>query len=266
MYSLVHWISDYVHPKGFKIDRPSGNNMYTLLLFKQPVWIWQDNEIVYADESSCIIYSKWAPQLYYNDESDYRHDGIFFDGDDPSPLLDELSIPINHIFHVQNTKAISEAIKEIAGEAMLKETYTPQILDLRIKALLYKLGDLVLHSDSYVQRYFKELQQIRYGLFRHPGRQWNSAELAEDLHISLSRFQHLYKSIFGSTLTQDLIQSRVEHAQYLLKSTFDTAAEIAVTCGYNCEEHFLRQFKTRSGITPSEYRKKYALQKGINDS
>ena len=52
----------------------------------------------------------------------------------------------------------------------------------------------------------------------------------------------------------DVIRSRIEHSKYLLSTTDMPIAQIAEMCGYKCELHFMRQFKTRMNMTPTEYR------------
>lgn len=41
----------------------------------------------------------------------------------------------------------------------------------------------------------------------------------------------------------------------LLSHTNMRIQEIAVQCGYNNENHFMRQFKEKTGLTASDYRK-----------
>lgn len=254
MFNLVHYILDYPHPKGFAIDRPGGNDMYTILLFKQPVTMWQDGMLINAPKNSCIIFSRWAKQLYFNETSAYTHDGVFFDGEDPLDLFGELGIPLNTIFPVRDPKAISYLMKDIATEAMLKENYSPQIIDLQLHTLIYKLADIIHHSEQYENSYYAQFREIRHEIFRAPEKEYRVERLAERVHLSVSRFQHLYHAFFGTTLTQDLIQSRIEHAQYLLRSGNEPLTQIAAACGYNSTEHFLRQFKKTVGTTPGKYR------------
>ena len=59
----------------------------------------------------------------------------------------------------------------------------------------------------------------------------------------------------STTFKQDIIQSRIKRAKYLLRNENNTIKEISDICGYNNEEHFLRQFKKTTGVTPSDYRK-----------
>jgi len=75
------------------------------------------------------------------------------------------------------------------------------------------------------------------------------------MYLSLSRFHHLYKDMHSTTFKQDIIQSRIKRAKYLLRNENNTIKEISDICGYNNEEHFLRQFKKTTGVTPSDYRK-----------
>ena len=51
MFHLIHWIVDYLHPQGFCIDRPNGMDMYTILLFKQSITIWQDGTFIQTGEN-----------------------------------------------------------------------------------------------------------------------------------------------------------------------------------------------------------------------
>jgi AraC family transcriptional regulator of arabinose operon len=52
----------------------------------------------------------------------------------------------------------------------------------------------------------------------------------------------------------DVINSRIEHAKYLLTTTDISVKQIAQLCGYNNENHFMRQFKEITGITPTKFR------------
>ena len=52
----------------------------------------------------------------------------------------------------------------------------------------------------------------------------------------------------------DVINGRIENAKRLLSSTNLTVKEIAVKCGYGNEYNFMRQFKSRCGQTPTQYR------------
>ena len=69
-----------------------------------------------------------------------------------------------------------------------------------------------------------------------------------------SYFQHLYKAMFGVSVTSDIIAARIDRAKYLLSGTDYTVTAVADLCGYSSDVHFMRQFKALCGLTPTEYR------------
>lgn len=53
---------------------------------------------------------------------------------------------------------------------------------------------------------------------------------------------------------EDLLASRMNAARYYLQHTELTVREIAALCGYEDDVVFMRLFKGRLGVTPTEYR------------
>ena len=64
-----------------------------------------------------------------------------------------------------------------------------------------------------------------------------------------------HRKLYGTGVIADLIRARTEYACYLLSSTTLPVYQIADTCGYHSEIHFMRQFKEQTGKTPTEYRR-----------
>ncbi|MDF2540162.1 MAG: transcriptional regulator, AraC family, partial [Herbinix sp.] len=84
---------------------------------------------------------------------------------------------------------------------------------------------------------------------------WTVARLSHQVNLSPSHFQRLYKNTFGMTCIADVIACKMEYAKASLSGTGGTIREISTLCGYENEEHFMRQFKREVGMTPSQYRK-----------
>lgn len=99
-----------------------------------------------------------------------------------------------------------------------------------------------------------ELRLLQKELHRSPELDWSLSMIAQRLHISRSYAQKLYKNIFGISYMDDLIHARIRKAKNLLKESNLTIREIASGCGYQSTTHFVRQFKNKTGVTPSEYR------------
>lgn len=58
------------------------------------------------------------------------------------------------------------------------------------------------------------------------------------------------------TIIQYLNNYRTKMAEEALRHTNLNLSEIAVCCGYNYEAYFIKTFTEKTGLTPTEYRKK----------
>ena len=114
-------------------------------------------------------------------------------------------------------------------------------------------------SSAHSYPYYDKMSRIRTHIYRNPTENRTMAMLAKEMMLSESYFQHLYKQIFGVSVMSDVITARIEHGKYLLANTDDSVANIATLCGYRNDVHFMRQFKSTTGITPSQYRKQFRV-------
>ena len=78
--------------------------------------------------------------------------------------------------------------------------------------------------------------------------------MAADVNMSRSYFQHLYSEVFGVSCMADVISGKIEKAKEILSETGCTVSQVASMCGYDNDEHFMRQFKKIVGVTPTKYR------------
>ena len=68
------------------------------------------------------------------------------------------------------------------------------------------------------------------------------------------RLQAKTKLRTGKSLKEHLIQFRLDRAKELLQSTDFGIAQIAAACGFNDSNHFAKLFRSRVGVSPSQYR------------
>ena len=59
---------NYVHTKGWEINRPEGLNNYLFLHIQTPSDIMVDGKMVYYPEPCFILFKKWQRQLFHNHE------------------------------------------------------------------------------------------------------------------------------------------------------------------------------------------------------
>jgi len=85
---------------------------------------------------------------------------------------------------------------------------------------------------------------------------WRSLDtLAEQAGYSKDHFIRLFRKHRGVTPGEYIIRSRIESARSLLVFSEQTVTQIAEQLGYPDVYSFCKQFKARTGQTPTEYRR-----------
>lgn len=277
------------HQNGINMERPEGVDYYMMLLVKSPAYFEFTHEQLsagsrlleesgmelqrgnlpvdcnarhpglirqYVNTPAFIIYGKRTPIYYYNDDV-YINDWITFEGFEADGLLAELGVPLNTLTLLAGYTELSALIRELRKEFHQSGSHHEQIMDARLRTILYKYSD-IYHMEIQLSDKLKLhrpiLYDIRNSIYNNTAVKKTVNDLAKEASLSVSYFQHIYKELFGVSVIQDIIRSRIERACYLLTVTPDSIAQVAETCGYENVEHFIRQFKEVTGFTPNKYR------------
>lgn len=103
---------------------------------------------------------------------------------------------------------------------------------------------------------FEKLCLLREKIMKNPEFAWNISEIAKGLYLSKSYLQKIYKSYFGKSIIEEMIQFRIDKAKEFLEKDDMTITDIAKECGYSSYNYFVRQFKKSEGISPTDFRRK----------
>ena len=79
-------------------------------------------------------------------------------------------------------------------------------------------------------------------------------ELTNRFHVSTSHMIHMFKAQFGLPPIQYMVRRRIGEAQHLLRTTEDSAGDIAGRVGMINRNYFYRMFKRLVGVSPVRYR------------
>ena len=83
-------------------------------------------------------------------------------------------------------------------------------------------------------------------------------EVSRVVNISPYYFSKLFKEAVGENFIDYLTGIRIEKAKELLTGSALSMKEICAACGYQDPNYFSRNFKKKVGLTPTEYKEKYA--------
>lgn len=87
----------------------------------------------------------------------------------------------------------------------------------------------------------------------------NAAEvlLAKELHLSPRQLSRVIQKYYNMSFREKLMNARLDHAAWLLRTTDKWVCEIANSVGYSSEAGFYQVFRRHFNMTPQEYRLKF---------
>jgi AraC-like DNA-binding protein len=162
---------------------------------------------------------------------------------------------------VRSPRLVDEITRWIAERSLDQRTgmaFAPEIeraANSLLRGLLMKLdhdtpsGDTVLGSGGegawrqltdYIQEHLQDLGGV--------------AHLAEKAGYTRSHFCRLFRRQTGLSPREYILRSRILLAKELLRATSLTVSEVGERAGYADIFHFSKQFKSRTGVTPTAYR------------
>ena len=86
--------------------------------------------------------------------------------------------------------------------------------------------------------------------------------LARRIHLSPRQTERLIRQYYNSTFLKKRTEARIGAASVLLKTTELLVGEIAEMTGYSSSEHFSYAFKTYTGMSAREFRRKSSSEAG----
>lgn len=90
--------------------------------------------------------------------------------------------------------------------------------------------------------------------------------LAEITNYSYDRFRHIFRHAMGISPQKYIFDKRMETAKRMLSSTSLSVTEIAQKCGFTSPSLFSKQFKEKTDLSPSQFRKQFFAEKTFTDT
>ena len=240
---------------GFCLNRLNGRPDYTFVHFISSVEIRLNGVTHIAPGHSCIIYRPGTPQQFTS-HGPLLHDWFHFTGI-PEPMLEALQLPLDNLFYPAHSEFITGIVQDMEREFFADQALQLEIIDLKIAELFLKLSRALYFESTPVidSRTTQHLRKLRGDIMESLDHSWTVAEMASRIPLSESRFAHVYKSFYGTSPMDDLIRARIDSAKNTLLFTDKSVSYIAETLGYSNVTHFIRQFRTFTGMSPAKYRK-----------
>ncbi|MCM1497797.1 MAG: AraC family transcriptional regulator [Clostridium sp.] len=131
---------------------------------------------------------------------------------------------------------------------------------IKILELLLYLEALELPNNPFEKPYFYKTQvektkAIGEFITRHMDETFTQEALSEKFGLPLTSMKQCFKSVFGATIGNYLMEYRMNQAAVMLKTKRNmSVAEIAGCVGYDSPSKFAMAFRKLMGMSPVEYR------------
>ena len=166
----------------------------------------------------------------------------------PLPFIQPFTVKKPYILHDYIERLLNERNQKLPGyEDKIHHILSEMIIDLH---------------RSYTQTTSKSIQMEKVEaahmqMTQNITHDWTLQELSDISGYSCSRFSSLYWERYGTPPIEQLISMRIQAAKDLLKNTNKSITDIAEETGFSSIHYFSRRFKLVTGMTPTEYTKKY---------
>ncbi len=246
----------YISPEGENVHRPEGMEECTLLHFYRSMELLLNGEIIHTEPHAVLLLDRHTPHYYHNPEP-LVHDWLHWDGEMPS-ILQTCNIEFNKVYYPPNPAFVTELIYEIETEYYGPQAFSELLMEKKFEELIIKLARSIeappLPDISLATR--EKMQQVRGRACSYLELRMTVPEMAAMAELSPSYFYKLYKALYGISPIDDAINARIRKAKELLFLKNMSVSEVAHFLGYANTTHFIRQFKSRTGVSPTEYKKK----------
>lgn len=208
-------------------------------------------------ENAIELIEKHKPNIVFTDMKMPNKDGI--------GLLkwlqeQELSIKTIVISGYDDYQYMRNAITYGSFDYILKPI-EPSILNETIaKAVAQIQEDTIKKKQAFPEVSFEEevtvIQEIEVFLRDNYQRDVKLKEISDRFFLSREYISRKFKQVYGETISEFVLNTRMEIAKKLLQNSAVKVYEISSMIGYQDDKYFRKVFKKQVGVTPTEYRKR----------
>ena len=247
---------DHRHDPDFYIDRPDGSGDCLMLFLKTDAVFTLNGRDVTVPARSFFLYPAGMPQKYRAvPQQPFANDWLHFefeDGEEAHFL--SLGIPYAEPVPLDHPEFFSYCVKAIADENSANRLHSADSVQHFFWLICNKVSEQLVQIGGRKSSSYEMLLTVRNQVYANPYWEWSVDWASHQTRMSRSAFLHHYKAQFGVTFIQDLVSSRIAYAQMLLATTDMPVHSIGTQCGYRNYEHFARQFKRETGMSPGDFR------------
>ena len=242
-------------PQNRSIDRPNGRKDFLLFyVAKGSEHILLDREIV-MEEGSFVIFRPYEKQIHA--QKDCGISEFYYIHFNAPESFDLFGFESSVIYSVAPSPQINDLFEEVIEELQNKRPAYEKICVAKFFNILSLLERKNAKETAPLGQYVDKISFIIQKMNREYEKNYSLDDYAQMCCMGKFHFLRIFKGITGCSPIEYRNNIRIEHAKEMLTDTDDLIDEISRTVGYTSNVYFCDAFKTKVGISPTQYRKTF---------
>lgn len=164
---------------------------------------------------------------------------------------------LTYITYFLNDSGVVENYYDHSRVEFTKEVYNAQSVE-QCEEILRKIARFFSERDQEPERTLSPLvRKIITDVDTDLKEPLTLQYFSEKLEVNGSYLSNLFRRETGKTITQYVTDQRLKHAENLLRYTNKPVRSVAAEVGIGDAQYFSRLFRKKTGMKPTEYRRKY---------
>lgn len=164
---------------------------------------------------------------------------------------------LTYITYFLNDSGVVENYYDHSRVELTKEVYNAQSVE-QCEEILRKIARFFSERDQEPERTLSPLvRKIITDVDTDLKEPLTLQYFSEKLEVNGSYLSNLFRRETGKTITQYVTDQRLKHAENLLRYTNKPVRSVAAEVGIGDAQYFSRLFRKKTGMKPTEYRRKY---------
>lgn len=244
-------------------DRPTGRDDWQIIYLSGGYGTYQYGEdVIKLGPSVMIVFKPFEPQhyAYYGCECPEAINYVHFSGTSASELLRRFGFDDKPYYYMRPSG--DQSIISLFLKMQLRMRMHPEdnhmcwsvFFDLLTSLSKNRIDDKQNIEIDNAGKYTDAITKVLWGMHSNPASKSQVKDYAEQLHLSPSRFAHIFKSLTGVSPIEYKNNLRIENAKNMLINTNANIEEIGFEVGYDNLANFSKAFKNKTGLSPMQYR------------
>ena len=163
---------------------------------------------------------------------------------------------LTYITYFLNDSGVVENYYDHSRVEFTKEVYNAQSVE-QCEEILRKIARFFSERDQEPERTLSPLvRKIITDVDTDLKEPLTLQYFSEKLEVNGSYLSNLFRRETGKTITQYVTDQRLKHAENLLRYTNKPVRSVAAEVGIGDAQYFSRLFRKKTGMKPTEYRRK----------